>query len=164
MAREVAKVTWNGPFFQRVMASEMRNAIKAGCAMVETTAKESMNPPKSGLLYPRPGNKMHQASAPGESPAHDYGRLQASVTSNWTGSNVDRAPIKTPAAESKPDDGIGNPGGTDEHQTGVVGTNVDYGYTLEVAWEDFGAERPFMRPALETNRGRIEAEFKKIKL
>jgi len=63
----------------------------------------------------------HQASAPGEPPAVDTGRLRASISTNWSGSGMDKGRVD---AQALPDDGIGEPKG--DKFTVVVGTNVDY--------------------------------------
>lgn len=42
---------------------------------VEKLAKQSMSGPKHGRFYVRAGGRLHQASAPGESPAIDYANL-----------------------------------------------------------------------------------------
>ncbi len=71
------------------LAGEMR--IKAGLAVVKTTldisrrVKMAMGEPKSGREYPRPGGKVHRASAPGEAPAIDYGTLINSIAEEFPG-------------------------------------------------------------------------------
>lgn len=60
------------------LTAEMR--ARADVAVRKTTktiwqdSRERMEGPKSGRLYERPG-EWHQASAPGEAPAVDYGEL-----------------------------------------------------------------------------------------
>jgi hypothetical protein len=46
--------------------------------LVEQRSKASMSGPKSGRIYRR-GKKSHQASAPGEPPAVDTGKLKNSI-------------------------------------------------------------------------------------
>lgn len=85
----------------------------------------------------------------------DTGRLRASITTNWTGSGMSRAKIKTPKKNTKPEDGIGQPGGNKKKFVVVVGTNVEYG-----VFQEYGARKisahPYLRPALEKNKGRIK--------
>jgi hypothetical protein len=69
------------------LTGEMRE--KAGLAIrrtafdIEARIKQSMGPPKTGREYPRPGGKIHIASAPGEAPAIDYGTLINSITTEF---------------------------------------------------------------------------------
>jgi len=66
--------------------------------------------------------KFHTASVPGEPPAPDTGRLRASITHN------------TSYRSGAPSDGkhLPWPGGTLDEVKGYVGTNVEYGYYLEI--------------------------------
>jgi HK97 gp10 family phage protein len=76
--------------------------------------------PKTGNVYTKyDPNREHQASAPGEAPATDTGRLASSVS--W---NVDR------------------------ERGGFVYTNVDYGRILEFGTTNIGP-RPWLFPSLE---------------
>lgn len=57
----------------------LQGVLTESASRVRDTARENIkNPPKSGRLYKR-GKKQHQASAPGESPATDFGRLAGSL-------------------------------------------------------------------------------------
>ena len=59
---------------------DVTKAIAGSLIMVENDARLSiMKGPKTGRIYPRPGGKTHQASAPGESPANDTGRLVSHI-------------------------------------------------------------------------------------
>ncbi len=157
---------WYGKSVNDAVAKRVMDAIKTGCFMVEDDAKQSMKP-GSGREYKKRSGKIHKASAPGEPPAVDMGRLRASVTSNWTGSGKARAEIKSPAKTSKADDGIGQP---TEELTGVVGSNVEYARRLELGF--VGADslgriynqlpRPYLRPALHKNEKKILNSFKNI--
>lgn len=63
-----------GPLVERIRRGAMQG-IFAGIGIVEARAVFLiMNPPKTGRLYRRRG-VVHQASAPGEAPANDTGRL-----------------------------------------------------------------------------------------
>ncbi len=61
------------------MQTMASRAVRKTLFDIEATIKTSMEGPKSGLLYPRPGGTWHQASAPGEAPAIDLGALHNSI-------------------------------------------------------------------------------------
>ncbi len=153
---------WYGKEVNDAVAKRLIGAIKVGCYWVETDAKESMKP-GSGKEYKRKG-KIHTASAPGEPPAVDTGRLRASISSNWTGSGMAKGKVKSPA---EADDGVGQPA---KGLTGVVGSNVEYARRLELGF--VGADslgriynqlpRPYLRPALHKNEKKILKLFKDI--
>lgn len=63
---------------QKLQAGLERFVVK-GAAYIEGQLKTSMAEPKSGRSYNR-GNKVHIASAPGESPAIDSSNLTGSIT------------------------------------------------------------------------------------
>ena len=87
--------------------------------------------PKSGRTYQR-GNITHQASAPGQYPATDTGRLASSVM------------IDLPT-----------PGGL----TGRVGTNVQYGPMLEFGTSRMAA-RPWLLPSFTQAKINVEKKLK----
>jgi len=147
-------VKWYDKELKKMVADVAINAIKKGCYMVEGDAKRSMKP-GSGNEYPRPGGKMHHASAAGQPPAVDTGRLRASVSSNWHGSGMERGKVDS---QAEPDDGIGQP---DKDLTGVVGTNVEYAGYLELGTVKM-KPRPYLRPALEKNRSKILGLFRDL--
>lgn len=62
---------------------EMKNSITSG--------------PKSGVIYSR-GNKVHRASAPGQSPANDTGKLASGINYNKVSDNLHEIKITTPYA------------------------------------------------------------------
>lgn len=78
-----------------------------------------------------------------------YGRLRASISTNWSGSDMDRAKIKSPCTApenpSKSDDAIGRPSGPSELVC-VVGTNVTYGPHVEHGTSKMPG-RPYLFPA-----------------
>lgn len=88
-----------------------------------------------------------------QAPGVVTGRLKSSITSNWTGR-------RTSGHQSNfGDPPIANPGGAWPVIKGVTGTNVFYGAKLEYG-EGYSRPYPFLRPALERNRGNIERLFK----
>ena len=148
-------VKWYG---KEVMVKVQENGMKSiakACHDVETDCKESMKP-GSGRTYIRYG-KVHKASAPGEPPAVDYGRLRASISSNWSQSGMEFGKV---GSKAKTDDGISRP---DKPWTGVVGTNVEYAEDLELGKESRNLKpRPYLRPALERQRNNIKKYFDKL--
>lgn len=100
----------------------------------------------TGRIYGR-----HQASAPGEPPAPDTGRLRASISTNWTGSPMSRGIV---LGRAKVEDGVGRPGSKRGMFTVVVGTNVEYANHLEMGTIKM-APRPFLRPAFDQVKNRV---------
>ena len=153
---------WYGKSVSDAVAKKLLDAIKVSCYLVETDAKESMKP-GTGREYKRKG-KIHKASAPGEPPAVDTGRLRGSISSNWTGSGMAKGKVKSPA---KAEDGVGQP---TKELTGVVGSNVVYARRMELGFvgtDSLGrtynqAPRPYLRPALHKNEKKIKNLFKNI--
>jgi len=155
------KFKWYGKEVNDAVAKRLMDAIKIGCFMVEGDAKQSMKP-GTGREYKKPGGKIHKASAPGEPPAVDMGRLRASISSNWTGSGMAKGKV---GPQAKADDGVGQPA---KELTGVVGSNVEYARRLELGF--VGADslgriynqlpRPYLRPALHKNEKKIRKLFK----
>ena len=87
--------------------------------------------PKTGRVYKR-RSVSHQASAPGEYPATDAGRLASSVWMN----------LSTP-----------------QHLEGSVGTNILYGPHLEFGTSRMAA-RPWLMPSLEKARAKVEGSLR----
>lgn len=115
---------------------EVMKALKQGGLAIENRAVEGIiSPPKTGRIYPSKGRKgaMHQASAPGEFPAADTGRLHQSITTVPTENGPTRFAVQT-------------------------GSNVKYATYLELGTGKL-APRPFMGPSfdenLEKNKARI---------
>lgn len=63
----------------RQMGQEAGAFIRKVAFGIVTEMKLSFNTQKSGRLYQRGARGIHQASAPGEAPAVDYGNLQKSI-------------------------------------------------------------------------------------
>lgn len=87
--------------------------------------------PKSGVTYRR-GNVVHQASAPGQYPATDTGRLASSVM------------VNLPTAAS---------------MVGEVGTNVIYGPMLEFGTSRMAA-RPWLLPSFTQAKINVEKKLR----
>lgn len=60
------------------MEKNVSAVVRTAALRIEAEAKVSMSGPKHGVLYKR-GKKSHRASAPGEAPAVDTGKLKNSI-------------------------------------------------------------------------------------
>ena len=63
----------------RQMRSRAQSAVSETAEFVAEHARTDMARAKHGRAYPRPGGRVHIASAPGESPAIDTGYLESSI-------------------------------------------------------------------------------------
>lgn len=71
-------VEWYGPeMLQMIRKATMRGIIRGSESVLEEGTRLLNSPPKTGRKYRRRG-VTHQASAPGEAPASDTGRLAQS--------------------------------------------------------------------------------------
>lgn len=78
MAR--GSVTWHGDRFTNRVKARLVGAMKSAALQGEGGLKVILSTPGRGREYPRGKTKIHKASAPGDPPAPDTGRLRASVT------------------------------------------------------------------------------------
>lgn len=88
----------------------------------------------------------------------DTGRLRASITTNWSGSNLARANITKPVKESQVDDAVGEPTSNDPLMPFVlVGTNVKYAPEVEYLLDrkHKTGRAPFLYPAFAENQEKI---------
>jgi HK97 gp10 family phage protein len=119
---------------------EMKNAVEKVIVKytlrIEREIKSKLSTPGSGQTYQR-GGVQHQASAPGEPPATDRGRLRASIHHVLTAIAQDIASGKIIAGDAE----------------------VEYASYLEFGTADIDP-RPFMRPALEEHKGDFVREMK----
>jgi HK97 gp10 family phage protein len=116
--------------------AEVRRALHRGALAIENRAVEGIiEGPKTGRIYASKHRKgaKHQASAPGEFPAADSGRLHQSITS----------------VEASTGDNI-------RFETGG---NVDYATYLELGTSKM-APRPHMVPAYEENVDKVRADVR----
>jgi HK97 gp10 family phage protein len=113
--------------------TNLERSVANACMLVERTAKEEMRDTALDLdkAYKR-GNHIHYASAEGNPPAIDTGRLVQSIThrieSNGDGSSID----------------------------GYVGSNVWYAKWMEGGTKIMPIPRPWLYPALDKNRDKIK--------
>jgi HK97 gp10 family phage protein len=119
----------------KIAEEETRKALLASAFLVEKEAKESIaGGPKTGRLYKR-RRVVHQASAPGEAPASDTGRLLNSINARPVQGEL--------AAEVKAGGGI-----------------VKYARMLEFGTPRMAA-RPFLFRALQVSKAAIRARMEK---
>lgn len=72
-------VEWDAAAIRaKIEAAAMRGVITGAAAVQDDGTRRIQSPPKSGRIYVRRG-VSHQASAPGEAPANDTGRLANST-------------------------------------------------------------------------------------
>src|SRR3990172_8567370 len=109
---------------QTEVPAGMGKAMLAGAFVLEGFIKQSMQEGHHGRIYRR-GGKVHQASAPGETPAVDFGNLINSIDSSLLDNNASQ-----------------------------VTTNADYAPALEFGTARMAA-RPFMRPAVDEHEGEV---------
>lgn len=119
MIKVAVRVVYNDlPRITAQLRPRASQAIRKTCQDIERITKESMQGPKTGIIYAR-GKKPHQASAPGEAPAIDYGVLVNSIQTEM-----------------------------ESELRGIVYTNTEYAPVLEFGGARI-KPRPFFRPAAE---------------
>lgn len=132
---------WYGKEVEKQIFSGAEKAVLKGCFLIEGDAKQ---------LCPV-----------------DTGRLRSSISVNWSGSGMESGKVGSPA---KTEDGISMPPTEVGKFTGRVGSNVEYARRIELGFvgaDALGrvynqAPQPFLRPALEKNRSKIEGLFKDL--
>lgn len=104
-----------------VVNTGMNAAAMAGGDVIKTGMQERINTgPRSGRTYARAGGRIHQASAPGEPPARDYGPLSDTMQTVIARQGVDEVVVH-------------------------IGSGMDYAEELELRGTDMDGPRPFMR-------------------
>jgi HK97 gp10 family phage protein len=116
------------------VSAGLGKAALAGAYVLEGFVKQSMNEGHHGRIYRR-GGRVHQASAPGEPPAIDFGNLLNSINSELVEASA-------------------------EFAVAEVGTNAEYAPPLEYGTATMAA-RPFMRPATDEHEGEIAEAMRK---
>tara|TARA_R100001480_G_scaffold134410_3_gene131477 strand:- start:213 stop:638 length:426 start_codon:yes stop_codon:yes gene_type:complete len=119
---------------KRLKENKVKTYVSRATLMVEGTAKESIQKGGTGILYEKyKPRRSHRASAPKEPPATDTGFLVSQISMN----------VKKEA------NGV---------IVGQVISAAPYSAHLEFGTTNM-TERPFMQPALEKNRRKIQALF-----
>lgn len=118
-----------------ILEAARRAAMRAIVRGTESVRNEAisliLNAPKTGRVYQRRGVE-HQASAPGEPPASDIGRLVNSIRTSYDVGEL----------------------------VGTVIASTAYAPHLEYGTQKI-EPRPFMRPALASRRADIEADVQR---
>lgn len=123
---------WNIDGFVARTAAKAERGVSAAAHVVEQRAQEKLREPGSGRMYPRGKTRSHRASAPGEAPASDTGRLLGSLN---TETRRERDAV-----------------------VGVVSATAEYALPLELGTEKIAA-RPFMVPSLSEMKDRALSAF-----
>lgn len=127
---------FNKKLNKRLQDNKVKEYVTRGTMMVQNTAKESILKGGTGRTYEKyEPRRTHTASAPNQPPASDTGFLASQITMD-----VD---VKS--------------NGT---VVGQIISSAPYSKALEFGTTQM-TERPFMQPALEKNRRKIESMFKK---
>ncbi len=117
----MAKVTIDLSAMQGIAEASARRGLEKAVLVGQRVLQASYGGERSGRVYRRGKTKTHQASAPGEAPANDYGNLRQ----------------KTQADQVIARDG--------DSLVGRIVANTNYAEALEV-----GTERMAARPYLST--------------
>ena len=127
---------FNKKLNKRLLDNKVKEYVTRGTGQVMNTAIKSIRGGGTGRTYEKyEPRRTHTASAPNQPPASDTGFLVSQITMN-----VD---VKT--------------NGT---VVGQIISAAPYSAALEFGTTQM-TERPFMQPALEKNRRKIERMFKK---
>ena len=127
---------FNKKLNKRLTDNKVKEYVTRGTMMVQNTAKKSILAGGTGRTYEKyEPRRTHTASAPNQPPASDTGFLASNITMD-----VD---VKA--------------NGT---VVGQIISSAPYSKHLEFGTVNM-TERPFMQPALEKNKRKIEALFKK---
>lgn len=131
--KTAARVGFNRlPEIAKRLPTEVREVIQATILEIETDIKAEMAEPKHGAIYPRMQTGEHQASAPGEAPAVDYGVLINSIQTQMVRDDL-----------------------------GLVFTNTEYAAPLEYGTVRM-APRPFMTPAADRARPKFSERMREL--
>jgi HK97 gp10 family phage protein len=123
-------VKWNGDaIIAQVRAGAMRAVVRGTESVVEEATSLILETPKTGRVYRRRG-VVHQASAPGQAPASDRGRLVQSGRTQYDSATL----------------------------TGTATWSTGYAGHLEFGTQKM-EPRPYARPALANRREEIESDI-----
>lgn len=117
----------NLPRIRRQLHSNAGRVVRKTCAAIEAGIKVSFSEQKHGRMY-----GAHQASAPGEAPAIDYGTLANSVQTFM-----------------------------ESDTKGGVGISAEHGPHLELGTSNM-APRPYAAPAAEKQRRKFQESLRNL--
>jgi len=140
---------WYGSNVLRKVEATMSQKVERACIFLQGEVEKKLTGARSGKQYKR-GGKTHTASAPGEPPTVDYGRLRGSIT--YATDMGQNSAVRSPALD---EDGINKVGKLKHRQRGIVGTNVKYGLMLETGTVNM-QPRPWLKNTYLENKGRIK--------
>ncbi len=124
---DIKEIKVNADFGSENIKKGIANGLMAIALMAQGEAQKSiLKGPKTGKLYKR-GKKTHQASAPGEAPANDYGFL-----ANKINADIDF-----------------------ENMVANLHSSAPYSASLEYGTRHMAA-RPFLRPAVDRIKPQAE--------
>lgn len=157
----VMEIKWDEGKLQALTKRNVEKRLKQAAIYVEGKIKDKLNQKGTGIEYGRGRTptgrkrKSHIASAPGNPPAVDTGRLRSSITYEVTsGAGSSMGSQGSPSSSDK----IGKVSGDNSVSFTIIGTNVGYAKPLE-----FGTvhikPRPFLRKTLEEGKSAIKAIF-----
>lgn len=127
---------FNKKLNDRLMKNKVKEYVTRGTLMVQNTAKESIMKGGTGRMYQKyEPRRSHRASAPNQPPASDTGFLVSNITMD---------------VDAKADGSV----------VGQIISSAPYSKHLEFGTVNM-TERPFMQPALQKNKRKIQAMFKR---
>ena len=135
MTKAISKVIINYPLAKRISAQQIQQAMEVVALDATQQVKLELSHPGTGREYPRGKDTTHVASAPGEPPAVDTGRLRNSITSEV---------FRTPKGAEV-----------------IVSANTEYAMALEVGTERI-APRPYMMTVLRQGVERWKGILKRF--
>ena len=127
---------FNKKLNKHILDNKVKEYVTRGTMMVMNTAKKSIASGGTGELYEKyQPRRSHRASAPNQPPATDTGFLISQITM--------KVSVKSNGSV-----------------VGQIISAAPYSKALEFGTTNI-TERPFMQPALEKNKRKIEGLFKK---
>ena len=131
----IVRVQIDQALANRVALDAAERGIRAATIEAESLTKVLLSQPGGGKIYSRGKTVQHRASAPGEPPAPDTGRLRASITTE----------VVRGASEVR----------------GIVTANTEYAAALELGTEKM-RPRPYLSRVPREFIGRLRAAFNKF--
>jgi hypothetical protein len=132
----IVRVQIDQALANRVALDAAERGIRAATIEAESLTKVLLSQPGGGKIYSRGKTVQHRASAPGEPPAPDTGRLRASITTE----------VVRGASEVR----------------GIVTANTEYAAALELGTENGLLPRPYLSRVPREFIGRLRAAFNKF--
>ncbi len=72
-------IKWNGPKVREQIRASVQDALSQIAIEGSSTIKQLLNQAGTGRTYKQKGGRRHQASAPGQPPAPNFGTLRNSI-------------------------------------------------------------------------------------